>query len=337
MKVARVVLIIGFLVSLSGFAAGQGAHYTYPFSLECPDRVVSPGETVSVSADFEGGDTGERYSPTYNWSTSGGTIMSGQGTREISLTLGEEISNVQVTLNRTFVEAHFPGVQRDAACTIAVVQRPVARMTDEFRTRGNNCEEGFARLDNFFIDLNNDPAADGVIVLYGDLRAAGAASHRELQLRNHFTFRGFPLERVEFVRGPAREDGTTQFWIVPPGANGPEVDQTLPPVEKPPTEPYLYAAQYVDGVPGCSGNLFDVTKYAGVLRSLPGSRGRIVISEASRAKYNRRLREILSELRNNGVAGSRITALYKYVKPNRALESAELWVIPARSRPRQGP
>ena len=329
----RIVLIILFLASLAGFAEAQGAHYTYPFAIECPDRVVSPGETISVRAKFEGGYTGDRYSPTYNWGASSGNIESGQGTPSISLTIGtDEASNVHVTLTRNFLEAHFPGVQRDATCTIAIVQKPLARMTDEFRTRGSNCEEGFARLDNFFIDLNNDPTAQGVIVVYGDARAAGAASHRELQLRNHFTFRRFPTDRVEFMRGAAKEDGTTQFWIVPQGASDPQVEEPSVAVEKLPTAPYLYAVDYIDGVPGCSGNLFDVPKYAGVLRSLPGSRGRVIISETSRAKYDRRLREILAALRNNGVAASRINALYKYVRPNRALESAELWVIPARER-----
>ena len=329
----RTVLIIIFLASLSGFVTAQGAHYTYPFSIECPDRLVSPGETLSVTAKFEGGYTGERYSPTYDWHTSSGTIESGQGTQKISLTIGaDDVSNVHVTLNRKFLEAHFPDVQRDATCTIAVVQKPLARMKDEFRTDGNNCEEGFARLDSLFVDLGNDPTARGVVVLYGDVRSAAAAARRELQLRNHFIFRKFPLDRVEFVRGAARENGTTQFWVVPQGADAPDVAKGTPAVEKLPTAPYMYAAQYIDGVPGCSGNLYDVPNYAAELRSQPGSRGRVIISESSRAKYDRRLREILSELKDNGVTSSRITSIYKTVRPNRALESVELWIIPARAR-----
>ncbi len=264
-------LTLGFLIVL-GFictAFGQGAHYTYPFELECPVTAVLAGEKVRVGTKFEGGHTGDAYSPTYNWSLSAGTIVSGQGTMEIEIEVGSDLIDIiHVNLDRSFTQAHYPGVQRSANCQIAVLPSPQPRLVDEFRTAGSNCEEGFARLDSFFVELGNDPTATGVIAVHEDAADARAATRRENQLRNHFTFRKFPLDRVTFVRGKARAKGTTQFWLVTAGASMPKIDEA--PVEpKPkPTEPYLYAANFLDGVPGCSGYIYDIGEYAKELKSL---------------------------------------------------------------------
>jgi hypothetical protein len=329
----QILLFTFILLITTTGVSGQGAHHTYPFSLGCPDGVVSAGETISLKAEFEGGQTGDRYSPTYNWSVTSGRIMSGQGTPAISLEIPrEEASTLVVTLNRTFLEAHFPGVQREANCAIPIAPLPSARMTDEFRTRGGNCEEGFARLDNFLVELNNNPNDRAIIVLYGDAKDAKAAARREIQLRNHLRFRRFDPDRITFVRGASKTDGTTQFWLIPPGAEDPVIEPASMVIEKPSVEPYLYSANYLDGVPGCSGYIYDVAEYAKELTSLPGSRGRVVIGQPSRARYSRELKEIMSTLSANGVPRSRITAVYKYVRPNRMLEVTELWVIPARQR-----
>ncbi len=212
--------------------------------------------------------------------------------------------------------------------------RPAARMHDEFRTAGSNCEEGFARLDSFFAELANNPVDDGQIVIYGDALDKKAAPRREKQLLNHFTFRKFDRSRVKVVRGATRSQGTTQFWLVPPGADPPEV-----PVDSGPTatgkqqgdsEPYLYATDSVDGVPGCFGNLYDLEEYASVLKQDRSNTGRIVINQSSRAKYNRAVREIIAELAKLGIARKRITTVYRYVRPHQMLEVTEIWIVPQR-------
>jgi hypothetical protein len=326
-------LIVGslFLIAmLTATAAAQGAHYEYPFSLECPDGIVTAGDEFSVSVKFEGGYTGDRYRPTYYWTTSAGYIVSGQGTTKVTVAIPkEQLANVELSLNRTFQEAHFPGVQGTASCVIAVAPRPLPRLVEEFRTRGDDCEYGFALLDRFFVELSNDPTATGMIVLYGDTRDRQAASRRELQLRNHFIFRKFPRDRVTFVRGVAKENGTTQFWLIPAGAEAPEVaSSSVPTGFSPSKAPYFYAANYLDGVPGCVGHIYDLDEYASELKSRQGSMARIVISESSRRKFNLKLAEIIAALKQAGIPRSRITAAYKYVRPNRMLEVVELWIRP---------
>ena len=325
----RKIALILFASSSAVF--GQGAHYTYPFKIECPDYRVSAGDEVTINAHFEGGHTGDKYSPTYNWSVSMGTIVNGQGTSSITIKVGEMDSGMLTTsLVRTFAEAHYPGVQVEANCNFEVASLPAARMTDEFRTGGSNCEEGFARLDSFFTELSNNPVDQGLIVTYGDTRDPKAARRRELQLRNHFIFRKFPNDRVTIIRGIPKENGTTQFWLVPPGAANPELERAPESIAKPIAEPYLYAANYQDGVPGCSGHIYDVAEYAGVLKDDPSAMARIVIHESSRVKYDRVLKDLVRELTKLGIERRRITSVYKYVRPRQMLEVNELWIIPGK-------
>jgi hypothetical protein len=202
----RITVLILLLSATCAF--GQGAHHTYPFSIECPDEIVVAGQSVAVAAKFEDGNAGDRYAPIYNWSVSQGTITAGQGTPAITIEISREnIGEVVVTLDRVFNEAHFPGVQRTANCSVPIAPLPRARMIDEFRTAGNNCEEGFARLDAFFTEITNNPVDEALIVLYGDLADAKAAGRREKQLRNHFTFRKFDRARVKVLFGAPRQMG----------------------------------------------------------------------------------------------------------------------------------
>lgn len=319
------------LVQLSADAFGQDAHYTYPFSLSCPDGLVVSGETVSVGAAFEGGNTGERYEPTYAWSVSNGVIVEGQGTKEVRLKFDARMSDVvTVTMRREFLKPHFPEVQREAGCQIGLARLPEARMIDEFRTRGRNCEEGLARLDAFLTELHNDPSANGVIVVYGDTTAAGASRIRELQLRRYAKTRQFDPTRLTFNRAAARESGTTQFWLVPAGAAQPEVEPA-PLIARPrPKLPYMHSAEHADGLPECDAYDYDLEDYARVLNEEPKARARIVISETSRAEFNSQLKKLIAELTRNGVSRQRIVGVYKYVRPGRLLESTELWVIAGR-------
>jgi hypothetical protein len=323
--------LVALLGLFSADAFGQDAHYSYPFSLSCPENLVVSGETVSVGVSFEGGHIGEKYEPTYSWSVSNGLIVSGQGTREVRLQFDARMGDVvDVMMNREFQRAHFPGVQREASCRILLAKPPEARMTDEFRTRGNNCEEGLARLDAFLVELNNDPGANGVIVIYGDTTASGAARIRELQLRRYASRRKFDPTRLIFTQGAARESGTTQFWLVPAGAAQPDVEPATLIARPRPKLPFMHSASYVDGIPECNAYDYDLEDYARVLNEEPKARARIIISESSRARFNRELKELTAQLTRNGVARHRIVGVYKYVRPNRLLESTELWVIAGR-------
>ena len=329
----RVVVLSIFLAAGSA-VMGQEVHYTYPFSVACPEGVVVAGGSATIEAKFEDGNVGGRYRPSYVWSVSQGNVSSGQGTPTITVEIDREnVGTVTVTLDRVFTESHYPGVQRSANCTFAIAPLPQATLADEFRTAGSNCEEGFARLDGFFTEINNNPSAAALIVFYDDAREKNAARRRASQLRNHFRFRNFDFTRVRMIFGPARENGTTQFWLIPPGAETPDIagSAAVPEVERP-TTTMLYASEYLDGVPGCNGNIYDLEGYSDMLKTDAANVARIVIGQSSQAKYRRKVKEIRDELLRRGVPSNKIVTVYKFVRPNRLLEFTELWIVPPKPR-----
>ena len=104
-------------------------------------------------------------------------------------------------------------------CSAAFAQTekpPQAILFDEFETATNGYVKW--RMDSFFAELSNNPAAQGYIINYG---TAGEIAKREKQLRNSIRFRKYDASRITFVRGGTREKIKTVLWIVPPGAEPP--------------------------------------------------------------------------------------------------------------------
>ena len=306
-----------------------GGDVCHTAKLMVPESLIQPGQSFNVTADISGPPEGV----TYNWTLSNGTIASGQGTPSISIdTTGVPGgSSISVTLDLG-IPSGFPECQRSFTETVQLVKLPEAELFDEFSTVAVQCEEGNARLDSFFAALSNNPSDQGVIVIYGSPKSSRAAWRREQLIRNFIRIRRFDPMRITFVRGASRDDAVTQFWRVPPGAPVPEVppaDAETPQPAGPPKKPYLYATEYSDGLGECSVPMYDLETYAAVLNIEPRSRGRIVIGQPSKAAFAEKQREIAAELAKHGVAKVRITFIYKYVRPNRALETTELWVVPS--------
>ncbi len=74
------------------------------------------------------------------------------------------------------------------------------------------------KMDAFFVELSNNPAAQGYIINYGTDREI---AKREKQIRNSITFRRYDASRITLVRGGNREVIKTDLWLVPPGAESP--------------------------------------------------------------------------------------------------------------------
>jgi len=298
--------------------------------LVAPEGVVQPGESFTVTAKAPGPNN-----TAYNWTVSAGTIESGQGTSSVTIKTDTEMGGSGVTVTLELRDPNsFIACQTMFAETVAVAAIPKPVLSDEFPTTVQ-CEDGNARLDAFFAELSNNPDNQGYIIIYASPARARAAHNREQLARNYMRFRKFDPSRITVVRGPYRKNAITQFWRVPPGSAAPDMLQAdaVAPPEAPtkadPSKPYIYATRYADGLAECQVPMYDLKAYAEVLNTERRSRGRIVIAEPSRANFNREMREIQAELNAHGVAKTRVTYIYKYVRPNRAMELTELWVLPA--------
>ncbi|MCA1613314.1 MAG: hypothetical protein LC800_03970 [Acidobacteria bacterium] len=203
---------------------------------------------------------------------------------------------------------------------------PRAAKVDEFAA-SVNCEDVLARLDYFFVTLQNDPSATGLIAVYGKGARGAMAGGHTLTILSRLELGRFEPGRIDLVRGEADGESRIEFWLVPAGAAPPASDGTrwsygLPRQAK----PFLLGTEFSDGVGGCGGD--SPFLYAAFLKANPGMRGNMVIGASSAAAYRRRAREKLDELAEMGVARKRLKTFFVRVKPNLLRESVEYWLLP---------
>jgi hypothetical protein len=98
-----------------------------------------------------------------------------------------------------------------------------------------NCEGEMAHLDNFAIQLQNEPAAKGVMVFYGGRRfrgrlpKQGEAAARAARLKPYLVERrGIPAERVDVIDGGYKEEFQIQLWVIPSEVQMGRPDLTIP-------------------------------------------------------------------------------------------------------------
>lgn len=184
-------------------------------SLSGPSGVTQPGDTMTFTANVSGGPD-----VTYNWSVSAGTIESGQGTSSIVVRTTKEMENSNVTAT-VQLGGTSPGCNCDTekSDTGSVAGLPKAQLVDSFGPLQD--DDVKARIDSFYISLNNDPNAHGVIVNYG---TPAEIKKRKAQIDKAIKFRKYDPSRITYVDGPDQGTGiNTKLWLVPSGAEQPEI------------------------------------------------------------------------------------------------------------------
>jgi hypothetical protein len=183
-------------------------------SIYCPD-VQQAGTPITFTASVSGGTPG--ITPVYNWVVSAGKILSGQGTATITVdTAGLAGQPITAT-----VEVAGYNLECRAQCQAAVPAPPNPSKFDEIGEIQRDDEK--ARLDVFAIELQNSPGAQGYIIGYGGSnKRYGTGQQRANRARDYVvTTRGIDASRIVTLDGGTRTTGSTQLWIVPPGATPP--------------------------------------------------------------------------------------------------------------------
>lgn len=179
-------------------------------SISGPSGVTQPGEAMTFTANVSGGD-----SLTYNWTVSAGTIESGQGTPSITVRTTRDManSNVTATLNIGGTDPAC-NCQKEISDSGSVAALPSNITVDEFGPVAN--DDLKARIDNFYVQLGNNPGAQGYIINYG---TAAEIKKRNAVINAHIRMRGLDASRVTFIEGPSDGSGIrTKLIISPPGA-----------------------------------------------------------------------------------------------------------------------
>ncbi len=175
-----------------------------------PSGITRPGDSMTFTANVSGGEN-----ITYNWTVTAGTIESGQGTPSITVRTSPDMAgtNVTATVN---IGGTDPACRcdTDASETAGIDTLPRNIDVDEFGAVAN--DDLKARIDNFYVQLGNNPGAQGYIINYG---TAAEIRRRNTVINAHIRMRGLDASRVTFIEGPS--DGTgirTKLIISPPGA-----------------------------------------------------------------------------------------------------------------------
>jgi hypothetical protein len=189
---------------------------------------VKPGTPVTFTANVSAGDP--NVTPTFNWTVSAGTISSGQGTSSISVDTTGLPANSTVTAT-VEVGGYDRSCTTSSSCTANLTAAPESRKVDEYGNIKFNDEK--ARLDNYAIELQNDPTAQGYLVCYGGRTGrTGEAQRRCDRAKNYLVnTRGISADRIVTVDGGFREELTVELWIVPSGATPPQATPNVDPSE----------------------------------------------------------------------------------------------------------
>ncbi|HEV7842669.1 MAG TPA: hypothetical protein VGO69_03190 [Pyrinomonadaceae bacterium] len=184
--------------------------------ISCPDT-VRLGETVTFRSSITNLATG--ITPIYQWTVSAGTITSGQGTPSITV---DTTGLTGQAINARLSVGGF-NLACSAQCTTQIPLRVEPRKFDEFGDIARDDEK--ARLDNFAIQLQQEPEAQGYIFVYtgtGRRIRPDYAQKRTARIRDYLiNARGVDSRRIVILEGPPRSDPTVELWIVPPGATAP--------------------------------------------------------------------------------------------------------------------
>jgi len=186
-------------------------------SVSCPDS-VQVGSPITFTANVNGGPGTQ----TYNWSVSAGTITSGQGTSSITVdTAAVGGQTVTATVELGGLD---PSCPRTASCSTQVgVPKPNCRKFDEYGNIRFNDEK--ARLDNYAIQLQNEPTSTGYIVVYGSCEGEGLA--RGNRAKDYLVnTRGIDAGRITVIDGGCMPDLKVELWVCPQGAPAPTPDTT---------------------------------------------------------------------------------------------------------------
>jgi len=189
--------------------------------VSCPSD-IDAGQPITFTASVTGGAEGATF--TYNWSVSAGTISSGQGTSTISVDTTGVAGGQSVTATVSIGGADPSCTGTTASCTTSL--KPPIRPAVKFDEYGNiRFNDEKARLDNYAIQLQNDPGSTGTIIVYGS--CAGEAQQRGDRAKDYLVnTRGIEAGRITVVDGGCRSDLTVQLWVVPQGSTAPTPDTT---------------------------------------------------------------------------------------------------------------
>jgi hypothetical protein len=233
MKLSQVLAGLGFIVLIVINTAAQATSPKCPvITVSCPKDGVWTGNPIKFFARIDGPIPPGK--PEFNWTLSAGKIIDGQGTSTITVNT-EDL--VFVPVIATLQVLGIGDCSTSSTCTTEVINCGLLVKFDEYGAL--SFEDEKARLDNFAIQLKNQPGAQAHIIGY----AAQGGNSEDIETRltrtRNYLVKNLGLEpgRVVTQNGGKREELTVELYLIPTGAAPPTPQPSVPEEGEKPTKP----------------------------------------------------------------------------------------------------
>lgn len=196
----------------------------YNIQLSGPDRIME-GDLVTFTS--RNTVTEGAIPVIYNWTVSNGTITSGQGTDSITVD-SKGMGGQTITADLDVNDGVYDATCRQRISVPTIVEKlpgpPPPREFDKFPSR--SFDDDKARLDSFAIELQNNPDAQGYIIMYQGTDKISRRSRRvEVLSKKTLDYlvkaRGIDPRRIVITNWGTMPETTYDLWIIPPGAQPP--------------------------------------------------------------------------------------------------------------------
>ena len=156
------------------------------------------------------------------WTVSKGTIYSGQGTQTLVVTGFDD--SLTATLE---VEGLPQSCLNTASCTFIWCPAAPKRKFDMYIDIAYGDEK--VRLDNYAIELQNDPGAQGYLIAYGIKPDRRSKTERWLDRAKDYLIKRHKIDegRIVTIYGGYRKERELELWVVPSGAAPPTASPTV--------------------------------------------------------------------------------------------------------------
>jgi hypothetical protein len=180
-------------------------------SVTCPTSVAID-QPIVFTSDVTGGVP--TNANVYNWTVSAGTIIEGQGTPTIKV---DTTGLAGETIRATLTMGGLPLNCSDSCAVQVPIPPSKCRKFDEFPDIARNDEK--ARLDNYGIELQNDPTSTAQVTIYpGRSSKSSDVQRHTARIADYLVnSRGIDAGRIVTRVGPARDELMVELWACPQG------------------------------------------------------------------------------------------------------------------------
>lgn len=210
-------LFLSVFVHHATLAQASDTHACPVISITGPESSTDNRQKYRVN--IEGGD--QSVTPAFKWTSSAGKITDGQGTRAMLLdTQGANYMTVTVEVGGYLASC------KTIASSSWIVERVASRKVDEY---GNlSFPDERARLDQFAEELQNEPTAQGYILVYAGRHSPRVEPKRAGERARNYLVRerGITASRIVAVDGGRKQERMVELFIVPAGAAPPTASPT---------------------------------------------------------------------------------------------------------------